>query len=46
MTLDIERCSKFLKRIGCHVRNSNPYDIYKRNILSITRIVKLMLVSK
>jgi hypothetical protein len=34
------------KRIGCHVRNSNPYDIYKRNILSITRIVRLMLVSK
>jgi hypothetical protein len=31
------------KRIGCHLRNSNPYDIYKRKTLSITRIVRPML---
>jgi hypothetical protein len=46
MILDIERYSKFLKRIGCHVRNPKLYDTYKRKILSITRIVRLMLLSK
>jgi hypothetical protein len=34
------------KRIGCHVKNSNPYDTYKREILSMTRILRLMLLSK
>jgi hypothetical protein len=46
MILDIERYSKFLKIIRCHVKNSNPYDTYKREILSMTRIVRLMLLTK
>ena len=45
-------CSRYreifhvLKRIRCHVRNSNTQDTYKRKILSIARKVRLMFLSK